>query len=104
MTTLDWLKQLISFDTTSRNSNLSLIEYLANGLNDFKVNPILIHDSKEQKANLLATLPGKQGGLEGGIILSGHTDVVPVDGQIWDSDPFKPLLKITKCMVVARVT
>ncbi|MDF1928780.1 hypothetical protein PGH45_00010 [Legionella pneumophila] len=65
MTTLDRLKQLISFDTTSRNSNLSLIEYLANGLNDFKVNPILIHDSKEQKANLLATLPGKQGRLYG---------------------------------------
>ncbi|HAT1940784.1 acetylornithine deacetylase [Legionella pneumophila] len=96
MTTLDWLKQLISFDTTSRNSNLSLIEYLANGLNDFKVNPILIHDSKEQKANLLATLLGKQGGLEGGIILSGHTDVVPVDGQIWDSDPFQATLKNNK--------
>ncbi|HAT7748174.1 acetylornithine deacetylase [Legionella pneumophila] len=96
MTTLDWLKQLISFDTTSRNSNLSLIEYLANGLNDFKVNPILIHDSKEQKANLLATLPGKQGRLEGGIILSGHTDVVPVDGQIWDSDPFQATLKNNK--------
>lgn len=96
MTTLDWLYQLISFDTTSRNSNLSLIEYLANGLNEFKVNPILIHDSKKQKANLLATLPGKQGCLEGGVILSGHTDVVPVDGQVWDSDPFQATLKNDK--------
>lgn len=96
MTTLDWLYQLISFDTTSRNSNLSLIEYLANGLNEFKVNPLLIHDNKKQKANLLATLPGKQGCLEGGVILSGHTDVVPVDGQIWDSDPFQAALKNDK--------
>lgn len=88
MTTLDWLSKLIAFDTTSRNSNLSLIECLANACSDLKINPILIHDSIEPKANLLATLPGKNGRLEGGMVLSGHTDVVPVDGQSWDSDPF----------------
>ncbi len=88
MTTLEWLNKLIAFDTTSRFSNLELIECLANSLNDFKIKPILIHDSKEPKANLFATLPGVNGRLEGGIILSGHTDVVPVDGQVWATDPF----------------
>jgi acetylornithine deacetylase len=89
MTTIDWLTQLIAFDTTSRYSNLSLIEYLANALNDLKIKPILIHHSKEPKANLLATLPGHNGCFNRGIVLSGHTDVVPVDGQDWDSDPFQ---------------
>ncbi len=65
MNTLDWLKKLISFDTTSRYSNLSLIEYLANSLNDHQINPILIHDSKEPKANLLATIPGHNGRVDG---------------------------------------
>jgi acetylornithine deacetylase len=89
MSTLEWLKKLIAFDTTSRNSNLSLIECLANAFNDWNIDPILIHDTKEPKANLLATLPGKNGLRTGGIVLSGHTDVVPVDGQNWDTDPFQ---------------
>lgn len=93
MTSLDWLDKLIAFDTTSRYSNLSLIEYLANAFNDFKINPILIYDSKEPKANLLATLPGRDGRVTGGIVLSGHTDVVPVDGQEWDSNPFQATIK-----------
>ncbi|KTD43365.1 acetylornithine deacetylase [Legionella quateirensis] len=93
MTHLDWLAKLISFDTTSRNSNLSLIEFLANAFNDYKINPVLIHDSKEPKANLLATLPGKNGRMNGGLVLSGHTDVVPVDGQSWDSNPFQATIK-----------
>lgn len=93
MTTLDWLKKLISFDTTSRFSNLDLINYLSNNLENLGIKPILIHDSKEPKANLFATLPGKNGVTEGGIILSGHTDVVPVDGQTWASDPFQATVK-----------
>ncbi len=93
MNTLDWLKKLISFDTTSRYSNLSLIEYLANSFNNHQINPILIHDNKEPKANLLATIPGHNGRLDGGIILSGHTDVVPVDGQTWEQDPFQATVK-----------
>ncbi len=89
MTTLEWLTKLIAFDTTSRNSNMALIEYVANAFREMKIEPILIHDEKEPKANLLATLPGKNGRCEGGIVLSGHTDVVPVDGQNWSTDPFK---------------
>ncbi|KTD78794.1 acetylornithine deacetylase [Legionella waltersii] len=93
MTTLDWLKKLIAFDTTSRYSNLDLINYLANALEEHAIKPILIHDSKEPKANLLASIPGKDGGVEGGIVLSGHTDVVPVDGQDWASNPFEATLR-----------
>lgn len=93
MNTIDWLKELIAFDTTSRNSNLSLIEFLANAFNNYQINPILIHNAKESKANLLATLPSCNGRFDGGIILSGHTDVVPVDGQTWDTDPFQAIIK-----------
>lgn len=93
MNHLDWLANLIAFDTTSRYSNLSLIEFLANALTDHKINPILIHDSKQPKANLFATLPGKNGRMNGGIVLSGHTDVVPVDGQNWDSNPFEAIIR-----------
>ena len=89
MTTLEWLTKLIAFDTTSRNSNLSLIEFLANAFDDAKIKSVLIPAPKEPKANLLATIPGKNGRMDGGIVLSGHTDVVPVDGQDWDTDPFK---------------
>lgn len=96
MNALDWLTTLISFDTTSRNSNLSLIEKFANTLNDYKINPILIHNRNGDKANLLASIPSIRGKVEGGLILSGHTDVVPVDGQIWESDPFKALIKDEK--------
>ncbi|KTC91769.1 acetylornithine deacetylase [Legionella cincinnatiensis] len=93
MNIIDWLTRLIAFDTTSRNSNLSLIEFLANALNDYQIKPIIIQDSKEPKANLLATIPAHNDRFDGGIILSGHTDVVPVDGQIWDSDPFQATIK-----------
>ncbi|MCW8398041.1 acetylornithine deacetylase [Legionella sp. PATHC038] len=96
MNTLDWLKKLIAFDTTSRNSNLSLIETLANALNDHQINPILIHDDQGLKANLLASIPNRYGRFDGGLILSGHTDVVPVDGQTWDNDPFRATVKDEK--------
>ncbi|MBI2786696.1 MAG: acetylornithine deacetylase [Legionella longbeachae] len=88
MTSLKWLKQLISFDTTSRNSNLSMIDFLANEFNDQGIEVDIINAPAESKANLLASIPASNGSLQGGIILSGHTDVVPVDGQQWDSDPF----------------
>ncbi|KTD09136.1 acetylornithine deacetylase [Legionella gratiana] len=93
MNVQDWLTKLIAFDTTSRNSNLALIEFLANALDDYQIKSIIIHDNEEPKANLLATIPAHNDRFDGGIILSGHTDVVPVDGQDWDSDPFQATLK-----------
>jgi acetylornithine deacetylase len=82
---LDILKRLIAFDTVSRNSNSKLIEFAADALLGVGANVRLTHDASGKKANLFATL-GRGG--NGGYVLSGHTDVVPVEGQNWSSDPF----------------
>jgi acetylornithine deacetylase len=84
--TLEILETLIGFDTVSRNSNLGLIEWTRDRLKRLGVPARLSYDASKAKANLLATL-GE--GTQGGLVLSGHTDVVPVDGQPWDTDPFK---------------
>jgi len=83
---LDIIKKLVSFDTTSRESNLALIAYVQELLAGHGVECLLVPNEAETKANLYATL-GE--GTDGGIMLSGHTDVVPVDGQAWDTDPFE---------------
>lgn len=88
MSTRAWLEKLVSFDTTSRNSNLALIETVRDALAAHGVQVQLSHSANRDKANLFATLPAQDGQTQGGIILSGHTDVVPVDGQNWSSDPF----------------
>ncbi|MFL9868976.1 acetylornithine deacetylase [Paraburkholderia fungorum] len=82
--TLDCLSQLISFDTTSRNSNLALIEWAAERLESAGATLRYDYNAERSKANLFATF----GNGPGGVVLSGHTDVVPVDGQAWTSDPF----------------
>ncbi len=82
--TVEMIRRLIAFDTTSRLSNLELIRFVAEYLEQHGVRSTLVHDATGTKANLLATV----GAGEGGIVLSGHTDVVPVDGQPWDTDPF----------------
>jgi acetylornithine deacetylase len=79
------LRQLVSFDTTSRNSNLPLIEWVANYLNTHGARVELVFNHRKDKANLLASIGPLR---PGGVLLSGHTDVVPVDGQEWTSDPF----------------
>jgi acetylornithine deacetylase len=83
---LEILEQLISFQTVSRDSNLALIHWVRDYLAGYGVGARLTYDSTGKKANLFATL-GE--GKKPGIILSGHTDVVPVEGQQWDTDPFK---------------
>jgi acetylornithine deacetylase len=80
------LHDLIGFDTVSRNSNLALIDYVADHLKSLGIESELIRDETGAKANLFATVGGPAG--VPGIVLSGHTDVVPVEGQAWDSDPF----------------
>ena len=84
---LDLTKQLIAFDTTSRGSNLALIDFAQNHLEKSGARCRRSYDADSLKANLFATI-GPDG--DGGYVLSGHTDVVPVDGQDWSSDPFKP--------------
>lgn len=93
MNTMEWLTRLVAFDTTSRNSNLDLIDAVQDWFARHKIAVRITRDAKEQKANLFATLPAHDGRSDGGIILSGHTDVVPVDGQQWDTDPFSATLR-----------
>jgi acetylornithine deacetylase len=83
---LDLIKKLVSFDTTSRESNLELIAFIQDYLSGFGVESLLVHNEEGTKANLYATLGDDS---KAGIMLSGHTDVVPVDGQTWDTDPFQ---------------
>ncbi|PWU88233.1 putative glutamamyl carboxypeptidase [Trypanosoma cruzi] len=76
-----WLAKLVAFDTTSRNSNLELIHYCKDYLEGLGVKCTLLHNAERNKANLWADAAGDGGVTKGGIILSGHTDVVPVDGR-----------------------
>ena len=80
------VERLVAFDTTSRDSNLGLIDFVANYLGDHGVKAVILHNEDRTKANLYATI-GRED--IGGIALSGHTDVVPVDGQDWITDPFR---------------
>ena len=84
-TARDILATLIAFDTTSRNSNLELIAWVENYLGQHGVASTRVVNDDTSKANLYATIGPMR---EGGIILSGHSDVVPVDGQDWHSDPW----------------
>lgn len=85
LTSEDILSQLIGFDTTSTTSNLELIDYIRNYLDDYSISSQLVHNDDATCANLYATI-GPQD--IGGVMLSGHTDVVPTSGQNWNSDPY----------------
>ena len=89
MNTVDWLSRLIAFDTTSRHSNLQLIDCVDEYLRGLGLQPWRAWNADQSKANLFVTLPAHDGSIAGGTVLSGHTDVVPVDGQQWASDPFQ---------------
>jgi acetylornithine deacetylase len=84
------IERLIAFRTVSRDSNLGLIEWVRDYLNSLGATTRLTYDATGQKANLFATLGDSP---KPGLILSGHTDVVPVDGQNWDTEPFAPVEK-----------
>ncbi|HEX3912656.1 MAG TPA: acetylornithine deacetylase [Steroidobacteraceae bacterium] len=79
------IERLIAFNTVSRESNMGLIEWVRDYLHGFGAKTRLTYDAAGKKANLFATLGESK---QPGLILSGHTDVVPVDGQNWDTDPF----------------
>ena len=81
----DILARLISFDTTSRGSNLELIGWVEAYLDGLGVPHRRVPNADGSKSNLLATIGPA---VAGGVVLSGHTDVVPVDGQPWSTDPF----------------
>ncbi len=85
LSTTDLLGKLIAFDTTSRNSNMELIHFVRDYLAGYDIKASLVKNEDGSKANLFATIGPN---VPGGVVLSGHTDVVPVDGQQWATEPF----------------
>ncbi|NWN90770.1 acetylornithine deacetylase [Marinobacter adhaerens] len=85
MTATEMLERLVGFATVSRKSNLELIAFVGEWLHRHGVESWPITSDDGNKANLLARIGPA---VEGGVVLSGHTDVVPVDGQPWSTDPF----------------
>ncbi|HCV20890.1 MAG: acetylornithine deacetylase [Arenicellales bacterium] len=79
------IRTLVGFDTISRDSNLPLIEFVENYLDDQGIRSRRVPSPDGAKSNLVASVGPERAG---GVILSGHTDVVPVDGQDWGTDPF----------------
>ena len=85
ISTTELLSRLVSYDTTSRNSNLALIGYVREYLDAHGVRYRVSTDASGQKANIHAIIGPQEAG---GVALSGHVDTVPVDGQAWSADPF----------------
>jgi acetylornithine deacetylase len=79
------LDKLVSFPTVSRDTNLPLIDWVEDYLESHGVTAHRVWNEDRTKASLYAHIGPK---VEGGVVLSGHTDVVPVDGQVWSSDPW----------------
>ena len=86
MTSIDLLSRLVAFPTVSRDSNLPLIDWVEDYLQPFGARCRRTWNAEETKANLYAAIGPDA---PGGVVLSGHTDVVPTDGQDWNTDPFK---------------
>ena len=94
LSALPIIEKWVSFDTVSRDSNLALLDWTEAYLSNLGIQCSRTYDDTGLKANLWATLPAHNGETKvGGIVLSGHTDVVPIDGQAWDTDPFKVEIK-----------
>ena len=86
--TLEILSELIKFQAVSGTSNIELIEYCEKKLNSLGAKSFKTYDEKKLRVNLFSTLNGKKELNGGGIILSGHTDVVPASTKDWSSNPF----------------
>ncbi len=92
---IDWLTRLIAFDTVSRHSNLALIDDVKVYCEQLGLTVDLTFNDAKNKANLFVTVPaGKDADeVNHGLVLSGHTDVVPIDGQDWTSEPFTATIR-----------
>ena len=82
----DLMDRLVGFPTVSRDSNLELIDFVEDYLQRYGIDSTRVPNYDGTKAALYAHVGPE---IDGGVVLSGHTDVVPVDGQAWDTDPFK---------------
>ena len=83
---LEILEKLVSFNTVSKDSNLELIAFVEEYFKSYGLESYRVYDKTGEKAAIYAHIGPKK---KGGIILSGHSDVVPVEGQEWETDPFK---------------
>lgn len=92
---IDWLTRLIGFDTVSRHSNLALIKDVQAYCEQLGLEVDLTFNEAKNKANLFVTVPAGEHAnqVNNGLVLSGHTDVVPVDGQDWTSEPFTATIR-----------
>ena len=86
--TINYLDDLIAFPSVSSDSNLDLIAYVEQALKAAGARTVRTHDADGGKANVFGTIGPD---VDGGVVLSGHTDVVPVAGQNWSADPFTAL-------------
>ena len=84
---VEMIETLVAFDTTSRESNLGMIRFVEDYLDGHGIASTLVFNDDGTKANLVATIGPAT--TRGGVVLSGHSDVVPVDGQDWSTDPFR---------------
>ncbi len=83
--TVEILERLVGFESISRRPTHGIIGYIQQYLEDQGITSSLSYDDAGERANIFATIGPE---IDGGVMLNGHTDVVPVDGQIWTSDPF----------------
>ena len=85
---LEWMRRLVAIPSISGTSNLGVIELIEAEFARYGYAGQRTYNADQTRANLWVTVPAADGSTEGGIVISGHTDVVPVEGQTWDSDPF----------------
>ena len=91
---LPWIEKLIAAQSISQTSNRPVLDLLAAEFEAHGLTPHYTYSEDGERANLFVTVPAADGGTDGGVVLSGHTDVVPVEGQAWTvTDPFTPLVK-----------
>ena len=90
MSVLQKITELVKYNTVSRDSNLPLIDHVSSYLDDLGVSSYRVESEDGKKSNLYASVGPEE---TGGVVLSGHTDVVPTDGQDWQTDPFDPEVK-----------
>lgn len=91
---LPWIEKLIAAPSISQTSNRPVLDLLAAEFEKYGLTPHYTYSEDGERANLFVTVPAADGSTDGGVVLSGHTDVVPVEGQAWTvTDPFTPLVK-----------
>ena len=106
LVSLELIRTLVGFDTTSRDSNLALIDWVRDYLRGHGVDIDADVRRRPAQGQPLRDAAGRDGNAtHGGIVLSGHTDVVPVDGQPWDTDPWqRHAERTTACTAAASAT